>query len=173
MKASVVGFAQLPDDESAFLAFLAKTCDVWARSVSDNPACPPAPVIGLLHSHAEKLMKNGTVDVYLGVRTDVLAPATGNDGSVDIFAAYLVGYTRGGYYPSGELAQSHLYFYSGLFVGDEFATKPAVFLKWAGKVLAWARRHTPKQVQVYRCNYSTRATVRVAEAVAGGLKVWY
>jgi hypothetical protein len=39
--------------------------------------------------------------------------------------------------------------------------------------LGWARRHAPEQVPVYRCNYKTRATARVAKAASGGLKVWY
>jgi hypothetical protein len=173
MKASVVAFAQFPDDESAFLAYLARTGDVWARAEKVTPDCEPAPVAEFVPAHAARLTRNGTWDVYLGFRADVLAPALGEDGTVDPFAARLIGYRRGDYYPGGELAQSNLYFYRGSFVGNEFVTKPEAFLKWAGKVFGWARRRTPEQVPVYRCNYSTRATARVAEAVAGGLKVWY
>jgi hypothetical protein len=173
MKASVVTFAQLPDEEPAFLAFLAKTGDVWARAVADDAAYDPAPVAEFIHAHAERLTSNGTMDVYLGFRPDVLDPARREDGTVDIFGARLIDYRRGGYYPGGELAQSNLFFYRGSFVGDEFVTKPEAFLKWARKVLGWARRHSPERVPVYRCNYKTRATARVAEAAAGGLKVWY
>jgi len=118
-------------------------------------------------------MHNGTIDVYLGRRPDVLAPARREDGSVDIIAARLVGYRRGGFYPGGELAQSNPFFYRGSFSGGEFFAKPEAFLKWAGKVLGWAPRHSPEYVPVYRCNYKTRATPSVAEAAAGGLKVWY
>ncbi|MGL4550358.1 MAG: hypothetical protein ACRC33_04160 [Gemmataceae bacterium] len=173
MKASVVTFASLPDEEAAFLAFLAKTGDVWARAVADETASDPAPVADFIAAHAERLTHNGTMDVYLGFRPDVLAPARREDGSVDPFGACLVGYKRGGYYPGGELAQSNLFFYRGSWAGGEFVTKPEAFLKWAGKVLGWARRHAPERVPVYRCNYETRATAGVAEAAAGGLKVWY
>lgn len=173
MNASVVTFASLPDEEVAFLAFLAKTGDVWARAVADDPACDPAPVADFIAAHAERLTHNGTMDVYLGFRPDVLDPARRDDGGVNPFGSCLVGYKRGGYYPSGELAQSNLYFYRGSWVGGEFVTKPEAFLKWAGKVLGWARRHAPKRVPVYRCNYATRATAAVVEAAVGGLKVWY
>jgi hypothetical protein len=84
----------------------------------------------------------------------------------------LIGYRRGEYYP-GELGQSNLYFYWGSFREGEFVAKPETFLRWAAKILGWARRCSPEQVPVHRCNYKTRATARVAEAAASGLKVWY
>ena len=77
------------------------------------------------------------------------------------------------YYSSGELAQSNLFYYQGFFRGNEFMEKPDPFVRWATKILGWARRHAPKQVPVRRCNYKTRATMRVVEAAASGLKVWY
>jgi len=179
VKASVVTFAQLPEEEAAFLAYLAKTGDVWARAVADDPTNPahhPAPVADFMEAHARKLANNGTVNVYLGFRPDVLRPiASDIEGpkAVDIFASCLIGYTRGEYYAGGELAQSNLFFYRGSFRGNQFVDKPDAFLRWATRVLGWAKRHAPEQVPVHQCNYQTRATARVAEAVAGGLKVWY
>jgi hypothetical protein len=179
VKASVVTFAQLPEEECAFLEYLGKTGDIWARAQADvptGPAHPPAPVTDFMEAQAAKLANNGTVNVYLGFRPDVLQPiATQAKGKqvVDIFASCLIGYTRGEYYSSGELAQSNLYFYRSFFLGDKFIEKPDPFLRWAAKVLAWARRHAFEQVPVHRCNYKTRATMGVAEAAAGGLKVWY
>jgi hypothetical protein len=180
VKASVVTFAQLPEEEAGFLAYLAKAGDVWARAVVDNPRRPafaPAPVAEFLEAHAAQLAANGVVDVYLGFRPEVLKPAVSETAEgvlhIDIFASNLIGYQRGKYYPGGELAQSNLYFYRGSFCDGEFASKPEAFLRWAAKVLGWARRHAPERVLVYRCNYLTRATARVAEAAAGGLKVWY
>jgi hypothetical protein len=173
MKASVVTFAQLPDEESAFLEYLAKAGDVWARPVEANPNCEPAPVGEFLAAHAEQLTRNGVVNVYLGLRADVLAPIMSETGGIDIFGACVIDYKRGGYYPGGELAQSNLFFYRASFRGNEFVSKPEAFLRWASKVLGWARRHTPEFIPVHGCNYQTRATARVAKAAAGGLKVWY
>ena len=173
MKPSVVTFAQLPDEEAALLQYLAKTSDVWARPVEDRPNCSPAPVAEFLAAHAAELARDGAVDVYLGLRPDVLTPLMSEPGVIDLFSSCLVGYRRGEYYPGGELAQSNLFFHRGFFRGNEFVSKPESFLRWAGNVLEWARRHSSEQVPVYRCNYETRATARVAEAAAGGLKVWY
>ncbi len=178
-KPAVVTFAQLPDEAGAFLAYLAKTGDVWARAEGDAPADPahaPAPAAEFLAAHAAALARAGGVRVYLGPRPDVLAPpvSTVSGGPhVDIFAACLIGYRQGGYYPGGELAQSNLCFYRGAFLDGVYVRKPEAFQRWAGKVLGWARRRTPERVPVYRCNYKTRATARVAEASRGGLKVWY
>jgi hypothetical protein len=179
VKASVVTFAQLPEEEGAFLAYLATTGDVWARAVADDPTSPtyaPSPVGDFMQAHAEELTNNGTANVYLGFRRDLLRPIVSKaEGrmAVDIFASCLIGYTRGAYYTGGELAQSSLFFYRASFRGDEFVEKPESFLRWAAKVLGWAKRHAPKKVPVYRCNYETRAAARVAEAAAVGLKVWY
>ena len=171
MKASVVTFAQLPDEESAFLEFLAKTGDVWARPAHDWPTYEPAPVARFLAAHAAELVRNGVVDVYLGFQADVLSPVMSEYGGIDIIGSCLVGYQRGTYYPGGELAQSNLFFYRGSFRGEQFVSKPDSFLWWADKVLGWARRHTTESVPVHGCNYRTRATARVAEAAARGLKV--
>src|SRR5262249_5635124 len=159
---SVVTFAQLPEEEVTFLAYLTKTGDIWARAVNDEPMAPrhePAPVAEFMKSHAAKLSRNGVVDVYLGLRPDVLRPSvseTEERARVDIFSSCLIGYRGGEYYPSGELAQSNLFYYRGFFQGDEFVVKPEAFLRWASRVLGWAKRQTPKRVPVHRCNYVTR-----------------
>lgn len=179
MKPSVVTFARLPEEEAEFLEFLASTGDVWARAVNDDAAKPtytPAPVGTFLQQHGAALLNNGTLHVWIGFRPDVLKPQKSKINEkmvVDPFPAYLVGYTRGEYYPGGELAQSNLYFYRGSFEGEEFVKKPETFLRWGAKVLAWVKKRTPEEVTVHRCNYKTRATARVAEAAADGLKVWY
>jgi hypothetical protein len=173
MNSSVVTFAQLPEEEPVFLQYLAKTGDVWARPLADQPMCEPAPAADFLAAHATTLARNGGVDVYLGCRAEVLAPLLNESGAIDIFGSCLVGYRRGEYHPGGELAQSNLFFYRGSFRGEQFVSKPQSFLRWADKILGWARRHTPERVPVHRCNYQTRTTARVAEAAARGLKVWY
>jgi len=179
MKPSVVTFAQLPEEEAVFLEFLATTGDVWARAVKDDSAKPvhtPAPVATFLQRHGADLLDHGTLHVWIGLGPDVRKPKKSKVNgrmAVDPFPACLVGYTRGEYYPGGELAQSNLYFYRGSFQGEEFVKKPEPFLRWAAKVLAWMKKRTPEEVPVHRCNYKTRATPRAAAAAADGLKVWY
>src|SRR5579871_4240776 len=76
--ASVVRFGQLPDEEAAFLAYLQKTGDVWARAVSDDPHHPkyePLPVAEFLHRFADQIVAYSTVAVYLAFRDDIGKPA--------------------------------------------------------------------------------------------------
>ena len=179
MKPSVVTFAQLPEEEADFLRYLRKTGEIWARTVNDNstrPSYQPAPVAEFLADHSAQIARTGVVGVYVGFWPDVVRPIVRESAEgthIDIFASCLIGYRRGEYYPGGELAQSNLYFYRGSFRDGEFVRKPETFLRWAAKVLGWARRRSPEEVPVHRCNYKTRATARVAEAARSGLKVWY
>lgn len=183
-----MGFARLPDEEPAFLAYLAKSGDVWARATRDDMRTPrfaPAPIIEFIRDFSTVLTDEArnenphaaTVDLYIGLRADVMNPvastAPGAEHDVGIMESCLVGYKRGMFYAGGELAQSNLYFYRSFFRGEASVIKPTVFLEWAGKVLAWVRRHTPEKVPVHRCNYRTRATTSVADKCRGGLKVWY
>jgi hypothetical protein len=46
-------------------------------------------------------------------------------------------------------------------------TKDEDFIKWAKKVFAWLRRHTPEQIECNR--YSYRATKRAKHAANTGL----
>jgi len=130
MKPTVVTFAWLPEEEAAFLEFLATTGDVWARAViddADQPAYAPAPARAFLQQHAAELLENGTLQVWLGFRADILRPKTSSINgrmAVDPFPSSLVGYTHGEYYPSGELAQSNLHFYRGYFQDEGFIKKP-------------------------------------------------
>jgi hypothetical protein len=75
--ASVVTFGQLLEEETDFLAFIHKTGDVWARAVSDeveSPKCEPLPVAEFLMRFAGELQTNFSVNVYIGLRGDVLHP---------------------------------------------------------------------------------------------------
>ena len=75
--ASVITFGQLPDEEPAFLAYLLKTGDVWARAVSDDPRNPqhePLPVTDFLGRFADRILKYHVVAVYLGFRDDIFQP---------------------------------------------------------------------------------------------------
>jgi hypothetical protein len=75
---SVVTFAQLPEEEAAFLAYLRKTGDVWARAVNDDPHHPkhePLPVAEFLDRFADSIVAFHVVHVYLAFRDDIKRPA--------------------------------------------------------------------------------------------------
>jgi len=74
---SGVTFAQLPDEEADFLAYVQKTGDIWARAVRDDalsPKYPPGPVVDFLSQFAPDIKEYSSVDVYLGLPDDVLHP---------------------------------------------------------------------------------------------------
>jgi hypothetical protein len=75
--ACVVTFYQLPEEVPSFLAYLRNSGDVWARAVHDEPQATqfePLPVTDFLNRFGERLVKYHAVDVYLGLREDILAP---------------------------------------------------------------------------------------------------
>jgi hypothetical protein len=79
--ASVVTFAQLPEEEPAFLAYVQKSGDVWARALRDDPHNPehqPLPVVDFLQRYAALIVEYQAVSVYLGLRADVLQPVLGS-----------------------------------------------------------------------------------------------
>ena len=76
--ASVVTFGQLPAEEAAFLEYLSKTGDIWARAVRDDPLAPkyePLPVTDFLERYAVQIVAYCSVDIYLGFRDDIFVPA--------------------------------------------------------------------------------------------------
>jgi hypothetical protein len=73
----VVTFYQLPEEEPAFLAYLQKSGDIWARAVDDrvkSPRFKPAPVAEFLDRFADKIIAYHDVAMYLGHRPAVLQP---------------------------------------------------------------------------------------------------
>src|SRR6185295_9218106 len=75
---SVVTFAQLPDEEAAFIAYLQKTGDIWARAVNDDPRqrkYEPLPVAEFLERFADRIVTYDVVAVYLAFREDIGKPA--------------------------------------------------------------------------------------------------
>lgn len=91
--------------------------------------------------------------------------------SISPMASPFVRYDRGNFRNDDELADSNLCFYSGAYQGEQWKPHPPSFMKWAKKILDWMRRRTPESVPVHGCNYTIRATVRVAELCRKGLKV--
>lgn len=82
-----------------------------------------------------------------------------------------VRYTRGEYRAADVLASSNLGYPSSWFNGQVSIKHPPAFLKWGANILNWMRRRTPDWVPVYRCNYETRATIKLAQACRDGLKL--
>jgi hypothetical protein len=196
-----VTFGQLPDEEPAFLAYLQKSGDVWARAVADSPVSPkhePLPVAEFLARFASEILEYHVVDTYLGFREDVLHPVLTEievveggtsvprveSGNVVPGVSTIVGGTKVRR-PFIDYRASHLMRYKrGMFLSDDeleqsnlgYQTgspvrKLATFLTWAKNVLGWMRRHTPESVPVFRCNYEIQATKGVAEACRRGLKL--
>lgn len=181
--AAVVTYAQLPDEEPAFLNYLQKTGDVWARAVGDrlpNIRFAPLPAAEFLEHFADEIRDFNMISIYIGMRPDIVDPVITKrpdiyDGEpfVNFMASNFIRYDRGEFRSENELAQSNLCYYSGDYQGEEYVTKPELFLKWARNILSWVRRRTPESVPVERCNYETRATKKVAAACRTGLKVGY
>lgn len=76
--AAVISFGQLPEEEAAFVTYLQKTGDVWARAVNDDPIAPmhmPLPVADFLKQHASEILAYHSVSLYLGFRNEVFHPA--------------------------------------------------------------------------------------------------
>ncbi len=74
---SGVNIAMLPEEQPAFLEYLATTGDIWACSVGDDPhkfKYEPGPVPEFLKRFASKIIEYGAVQVYLGHRDAVLRP---------------------------------------------------------------------------------------------------
>ncbi len=177
---SAVTFAQLPTEEPAFLAYLAKTGEVWARALRYDPEsrCEPGPVCGFLEQYASQLREHASTVVFIGLKPDVLNPTftSGNtDGEecrfVSLPDSCLLRYARGEFSPGGRmLSYSHLGFDSS-FVNSrgKWQRKPDSFIGWANNALAWVRRNTPEQKRLHGKNYSIRATAGVA--ARKGLKV--
>jgi hypothetical protein len=79
--AAVVTFAQLPEEETDFLAYLLKSGEVWARAVNDDPSAPryePARVAEFLDRFASRIVAYHNVAVYLGPRPDILEAVLGS-----------------------------------------------------------------------------------------------
>jgi hypothetical protein len=173
---SVVTFAQLPSEESAFVKYLDKSGDVWAVAALDDPR-EPMPVAAFLERYAAEIRIYNCVPIYLGLRPDVLAPnyMPVKRKGVEVLtiqwqASCLVYYTRGELHAGGRtLGESNLCYHSSFFNNGKRQHKPDAFLRWARKVLSWVRRNTPEQVRPYGKGFCIRATAGVA--ARQGLKV--
>lgn len=76
--ASVVTFAQLPDEVPEFLGYLEKTGDIWARAQNDDPLQPkyaPSPASAFLAHFGAQIATRHVISIYLGFREEVLNPA--------------------------------------------------------------------------------------------------
>ncbi len=175
---SVVTFARMPEEEGAFVRYLSKSGDVWARAACGVTAgiiaegLPVAEFFALLGANPPE---ETNTRVALGFKGDVLSslPLVSDSPNPDIVSSCLLQYSRGLYHAGGELAQCNVHYYSGFYRGEAYITKPDEFLRWGKRVLSWVRRRSPKKVRVHRCNYDTRATNKVYDQTLDGLLVGY
>jgi hypothetical protein len=201
MTGSVVTFAHMPEEGAEFLAYLGKTGDIWARTSGDDPVTPkfePLPLQEFVARFGDDDAMQTRVDLLIGFREDILhpviyycnrieggteVPIIREDGTedpcvrkivggvtvqrpvVDRYEGPVVGYTWGRLDAKGILRQSNVYYVY------RHVHRRVDFVKWSKKVLAFARKRTPEKVPLLTMNYSTRATMQVAEACQRGLTV--
>jgi hypothetical protein len=173
----VVTFYQLPAEACEFAGYLQTTGDVYARAVLDDftPLLEPAPFAEFWDMHAGRLCRNGVVNVFVGLRDDVLNPVAYHcdDGrvTVDSNASRLIHYTQGQYCDEATLAQSNLHVATSFVHDREFCKHPPNFIAWGKRVLAWMRRRASQRVPVLGANYWLRATLQAKQAHAAGMKM--
>jgi hypothetical protein len=165
-----VTFWQLPEDEREFLIFLAGTGNVLAlpshwvkahweltpKSIASYIEQQDPPQVELvLESHVSQLRVDSHVkdsQIYFSIPT---------------MKNLVIGYNRCRFH-SGKLCQSNLS--ADWAYPNEDATemvrKSEEFIRWAKRILAWARKATPEKCSLN--GYEYRATKRVKEAVARG-----
>lgn len=179
-------FAQMPDEVVPFVDFLEKKAgDVWARWVGDPPREPrfePMPIAKFLQTHGARLSYQEHVDLYLGLRADVLEPETitiaETVNGVQVSRTYvyhsaanLVRYHRGEIASDGILNSTTVGYHTSFLKGNTTAKKSKDFVKWATKVTSWWRKRATHSVPIHRCNYEIPATEAVYLATQDGLKV--
>lgn len=165
--ARVFTFWRFPDEEGRFLDYLVKTGDIWActekrMSDPDDPRLEPRPVRELLEAQDPE-------DMLIGPREfmEMALPIDRFElpGRVSYGRYYarvpLISYSRGVFREEGELGRTNLVFESHRTT--DRAPQPAGFIQWGQRILTWARRDAPCEIE-YK-----RMTRRVFEAVAGGL----
>jgi hypothetical protein len=164
---TVVTYWQLPSDEQDFIEFLATTGDVVGltdRFVERTEELLYQPITKFIEERNPDQLLLGLNEAEL---REHIAPRL-IEGKlhygVPHMQAPVIAYTRGRI-RNGSLTLSNLsaYWEYPTEGGAGLVAKPREFVKWAKKVMAWARNASPEQLL---CNgYPYRATARVTEAV--------
>ena len=169
---AVITYWQVREDEDDFLAYLATTGNVVAmpdRWVKAKEELAPRPIV-------QHVRQDDPDQFVFGLEHHALAAVIepkARDGEEYLALAYmspcLIMYRRGRIRDGNKLGQSNIAAY-WTYPDKEARTllaKDATFVKWAKKVFAWVRRHTPDQIECNRHSY--RATERAKHAVDRGL----
>lgn len=157
MAKQCLAFAQLPEDDAAFLEFLATTGDVWMRACGDTarkPKFPPLPIAEFLQRYAAELTKDGYLAVYLGFEQDIVRPPSYSlryteggkrqtTNRVDDQLALLIAYRR------GSIMQSGLLELSSIGYRTHVTKKPKEFLSWARRILRWWEKRASETVPLF------------------------
>jgi hypothetical protein len=169
---AVITYWQVREDEDDFLAYLATTGNVVAmpdRWVRAKEELAPRPIVQYVRQDYANNFVFGLAHYALAA---VIEPKL-RDGEEHFALAYMspcvIMYSRGQIRDGNKLGQSNIAAY-WTYPDKEARTllaKDASFVKWAKKVFAWVRRHTPVQIECNR--YSYRATERAKQAVEMGL----
>ena len=172
-------FAQLPEDEAAFLEFLATTGDVWLRGCGDTarkPKFPPLPAAEFLHRYTPQLSSDGCLGVYLGFERDILRPPSfslrftengkrQSTNRVDDQLVLLVAYHRGGIMKSGLLCLSSIGYRT------HTTKKPKEVLSWARRVVGWWEKRASVPVPLSNSPDLGHGTPAAKAASLRGLKI--
>lgn len=164
---AVLTYWQLREDEDDFLAYLATTGNVVAipdRWVKAREELAPRPIVEYVRQDDPNQFVFGLEDHALAAE---IVPQA-KDGEEYFTLAYmspcLIMYRRGRMRDGNKLGQSTIAAY-WTYLDSEGRTvlaKDAAFVKWAKKVFAWVRRHTPDRIECNR--YPYRATERAKHA---------
>lgn len=172
-------FAQLPEDDAAFLEFLATTGDVWMRGYGDTarqPKFPPLPIAEFLQRPGPQLTNDAYLAVYLGFEQDIVRPPSFSiryteggkrqtTNRVDDDLALLIAYHRGGIMKSGLLELSTIGYQT------HGTQKPREFLSWARRVVGWWEKRASETVPLFNRTDLGRATPAAKAANLAGRKI--
>lgn len=172
-------FAQLPEDDAAFLEFLATTGDVWMRACGDTarkPKFPPLPLAEFLQRHGTQLTNDGCLAVYLGFEQDIVRPPSYSlryteggkrqtTNRVDDQLALLIAYRR------GSIMQSGLLELSSIGYRTHVTKKPKEFLSWARRVVGWWEKRASETVPLFNRTDLGRATPAAKAASLSGRNI--
>lgn len=167
---TVVSFWQLPDDEKEFLAFLQGTGTILAlpdRWVERKEELLPQPIVPFIEEQDPHQLLFGLEEHFLGMIVEEHAVEDGTRFALPYMEPCVIAYRRGRMH-NGKWGLSTLSAYLDFPSPDasKLIAKDQGFVRWAEKVMAWARRATPERI---KCNgYPYRASRRMKKAVSEG-----
>jgi hypothetical protein len=169
---AVLTYWQTQEDEKDFLAYLTTTGNIVAMPdcrVKARAELAPRPISQYVRHVDPNQFAFGLEHHALAADIEPLE----KEGETYLTVAYmspcLISYRRGRMRDGNKLGQSNLAAY-WTYPDKEartLLTKDEHFIKWAKKVFAWVRKHTPEQIECNR--YPYRATKRAKHSADTGL----